>query len=114
MINVWESLLNCAYRDSVGMVYQFQLIVTHEGQCSETKESVPNIGTVARSIREPSPGAVFLQVLAVEDEFPECLEIDHRLPLNHVARRQNPPRVAHVSEFVGSSIEASLYSLPLA
>ena len=97
MINVWENLLNCAYRDSVGMVYQFQLIVAHEGQSSETEESVPNIGTVARSICEPSSSAIFLQVLAVQDEFPERLEVDHRLSFNHVARRKNPPRVAHVS-----------------
>ena len=50
----------------------------------------------------------------MEDVLAEGVEVDEVLPVDHEARRQDPPRVAHVSQLVGSPVEAALNRLSLA
>ena len=51
--------------------------------------------------------------MAVEDVFSEAVQINEILPIDHEARRENPPRVTNVRQLVRSSVEATLDCLSL-
>lgn len=96
------------------MVDRFQLVLLHQTQCGQPEESMEHVCLVAGAVRDTTTTAVRLQVLAVEDVASQVVEIDPLLALDHEAGAKDPPRVAHVSQFIGAAIEASLYGLSLA
>ena len=72
-----------------------------------------HIGLIARSVCEATTRAIFFQVLTVENILAKRIQVDIVLPFNHVTRREDPPGVAHISQFVRPTIEATLDCLSL-
>jgi hypothetical protein len=69
---------------------------------------VEHIDLVARPVREPA-----LRILAMQYEPPETSLVYPGFPLDETERRVLPPRVAHVGQLLGATVEAALASLTL-
>lgn len=72
-----------------------------------------NVSLVARPVCYAPTTSICVYVLTVENVPAQAIQVDPALPLNHKARRENPPRITHVSKFVWSAIKATLGCLSL-
>ena len=96
-------LLHCLHGNGIGVVDQFQVIMTHERQGGEPKESVEDIDFISGSVAD----SAVVCVLAIEDVGLESVEVDPLLALDHVARRKDPPTITNIGKLFRSTVETS-------
>jgi hypothetical protein len=100
-----------ALGDRIGRVDGSQPIFCRleERQRSQPKEGVEDVDGVAWPIANAS-----FCVLALEDKVLERLLVNPVLLVHHAEGRVDPPRVAHVRQFLRPSVETPLAGLSLA